>query len=808
MESSMDSDCEGAATATLADDSGIFSYSSDDGSRIDQDKDQKMFQVRQELIKSRSEVERLIRSEQWYKQELKSQKHNRLETLERLYALERKYLQENQRLQQESKHLQAKCLTLERQQREGEEKREKICQTLSKPSEKYSESFEAQQQEARLMDQRQLIDVLRRQKKHLLEDIQRLSLEHDEKLMKLQQSLAGLEMENKHMTGKFKQLIDEKSQLEYNLELRDSTIRAVQAEREQLRHVIAELNETLQTQEQLLALKEQEYLDLKQYYQQKLLKENSLDLMHNYSLRFHEEINHKTHEIANLKNSLNELQTELGVMSDLEAQNEEQLRQLEKLEFALKTQQLEETELRKSQALKEEQIEQLNLVLTKLQVEKDFLNDTLLETREQLRNLENEIQILNKNYAELCEKCEKTKLEMTIERNENTLKEKTLHDQLQKYENKCDELSKSLSSAENQLGVWQARIQNLEQQPDLNERIECLEKQLKDMTLQKRQTISLLQSLIQQQDAKIKTTNQMETDWLQLHQTLEASHKLEQSTRDQLEQKSHELEELNELFAAQNEELHQLQQLSMQKDQQNQLELQQLRQTFQESSELHTTDALKLKELQHQVKTLLEEREKNARQDYRAADCLRSLVQIMEMETGRRIQNVKGWPHLSKLLRKELRQARMSNRKAEELPNLRLQLAELSAKHEQSLARIKELEKTLNAERIRFNASDSGKSTATAHQEPAHEVANLIDDYKKLIQQTANETGRPRNSYILELIERSKECQPSLCQLGEGIAACHSDVLMLNKLLAEREQRQMVIAPSLMDELRAVTEQS
>lgn len=43
------------------------------------------------------------------------------------------------------------------------------------------------------------------------------------------------------------------------------------------------------------------------------------------------------------------------------------------------------------------------------------------------------------------------------------------------------------------------------------------------------------------------------------------------------------------------------------------------------------------------------------------------------------------------------------------------------------------LEQTLVMERARFEASDSGKSTASnTPQEPAHEVANLIDDYKKV----------------------------------------------------------------------------
>jgi len=43
----------------------------------------------------------------------------------------------------------------------------------------------------------------------------------------------------------------------------------------------------------------------------------------------------------------------------------------------------------------------------------------------------------------------------------------------------------------------------------------------------------------------------------------------------------------------------------------------------------------------------------------------------------------------------------------------------------------------LAAERARFEASDSGKSTASSTpQEPAHEVANLIDDDKKVTSST------------------------------------------------------------------------
>lgn len=775
----------------LPDDSGNFSFTSDDGSSTGGDSGPKqepecMFLVRQELLRSRSEVERLLKSEQWYKQELKSQKHSRLETLERLYAQERKYLVENQRLQQEASRLNAKCATLEKQHEQGQPR----SPSISVPSKidldaTDAASFEAKQQEARLRDQRQLIDVLRKQKKMLLEDIQRLSLEHDEKLIQLQQTLAGMELESKHVTGKCKQLMEEKSQMEHQLELRSTALRGVTAEREQLHQVIAELNETLQTQEHLLALKEQEFLDLKQYYQQKLSRESSVDLMHSYSLKFHEEINSKTNEIASLKNSLNELQSELSMMSQLKDQNEEQQRQLEQLEFTLQAQLLEQEQLRQSDALKLEQVENLSQSLVSLQLEKESLTENLQEAQQKISKLEKEVQRLHNQYAEMCTLCEEIKEQLKSEQKElaelkekGSIKEKELLKKLKEYSDQCFQLREALSIVESQMSDHNRQAEMLQNQikvmddskhqqdkknfqnqaiqtdvddPILLQRIEVLEKQLSDVKAQKQQTVALLQKLLQQQDAKIKSTNEMEADWLQLLETLQATQKLEQDMRLELQQKTVELEQLNELFAGQNEELLNLQKLSLAKDEENRLELQLLKETFHENQEIHSTDSMNIQRLQSQVRSLLDEREESARQEHKAVDCLRSLAQVLEMETGRRLQNIKCWPQLAKLLRKELRSGRVYHRKAEELPGLKLKLAEVSGMHEQALARIKVkclpsiyyqtkgyisfqfLEQTLAAERLRFEASDSGKSTAsTTPLEPAHEVANLIDDYKKV----------------------------------------------------------------------------
>ncbi|XP_034107276.1 meiosis-specific nuclear structural protein 1 [Drosophila albomicans] len=797
----MDSDSSCGAAA-LADDSGLFSCSSEteteeatNHSNKEQQQDHKdsLFLVTQELRKSRNEVERLNKSEQWYKHELQTQKHNRLATLERLYAQERKYMLENQRLQQESQQLQAKCATLQSSAQTAAAAATQPLPLEADQSSSIADAFEAEQQQARLMDQRQLIEVLRKQKKALLEDIQRLSLDSNDKLLQLQHQLAGVELENKHMTRQCKQLLDEQRELAHKLELKASTLHTVAAERDQLRQVIAELTETLQTQEQLLALKEREFVELKQHYQQKLSSECSIDAMHSYSLAFHSEINARTSEIAALKHALHDLQTELQVMSQLQAQNEQQQRQLEELNFQLEAQQLE-------QALKDARLEDLS-------AEKTVLADELQATQQTVHNLEQQLVELHKQYAETCTKCEHTKAQLETQQSQNVQQQQQLlqlREQLAHYVQQCSKLSKAVLQMENKLEQQQQRKAAQDQgtqtpavvkdNSELEERIAMLEEQLEAVKKQKQQTVALLQQLLQQQDAKIRNTNEMEADWRQLLEALQATQQMEQQVQLQLQQKSEELHQLNELFAQQNEQLQKLQLLSQAHETQSNNELQQLKQA-------QASDAVALSELRAQVQALLEERENAPRQRHK------TLVQVLEVETGRKLQHVKNWPQLTKMLRQELRAAKA----VAELPALKMKLVKINGKHEQALARIKFLEETLAAERSRFESSDSGKSTASsAPLEPAHEVANLIDDYKKLIQQTAQETGRPRNSYILELIERSQRCQPNLCQLSEDLDACREDMLDLNKLLASLEpsSTRPTPMPSLMEELRAVAEQT
>lgn len=663
----MDSDSSGGAAAALADDSGLFSCSSEADETIDHSiteqehvgyvgQQDSLFLVTQELRKSRSEIERLSKSEQWYKQELQTQKHNRLETLERLYAQERKYMLENQRLQQDAQRLEAKCASLESNSSSTQAAAAtpilRILPTSSATSHS-PDSFELEQHQAKLMDQRQLIEVLRKQKKELLADIQRLSMDHDERQLELQRQLAGVEFENKHMTRQCKQLLIEQRDLAHKLELKETSLRGVTAEREQLRQVIAELNETLQTQEQLLALKEREFIELKKHYQDKLSKESSIDAMHSYSLAFHGEINAKTSEIATLKHALNDLQTELLLMSQLQAQNEEQQRQLEQLNFQLEAQRLE-------QALKVAHLEDLS-------AEKAALATQLQQTQQTLQHVEQQLVLLQQQYAETCAKCEQTKLQLQQQQSQNDEQQqqlKDLREQLATYVEHCSHTEYKLEQQQQQ--QQDKCIQTIAHNTALEQRIESLEQQLMAVNKQKQQTVALLQQLLQQQNDKIRNTNEMESDWMQLLEALQATQKMEQQMQLQLQQKAEELQQLNELFAQQNEQLQQLQLLSRAHEAQNSNELQQLKDA--QASDAETVGNLRL-----EVDHLLEELNNRKENQHTT---LHVMQEILEYETGRRMQKIKSWPQFIKLLRQELRAGKMK-------------LGKLSEKHETALTRIK-----------------------------------------------------------------------------------------------------------------------
>lgn len=385
------------------------------------ERDQALFIAMQDVRKLRSELERLNKSEEWYKKELRVQKNTRLEALERLYAQERKYMQENQRLQRECVRLYDKCGDLEN---ELQAKRDKAIQKLvedeqltnvSDKTDEVLSQFELEQQRSLVNDQEKLINVLRKQKHILLEDLRRLNAEKDSKVLELQETLAGVEVENTHMTAQCKRLLTERQILEGTLKIKDEALNAEIAEKLEMTTLIEGLKEQSKAQHELLAHKELEIQELQQNFNQNMQNERNMNEVHRLSIAYHEEINAKTTEISSLKKSLYALQIELDTLTDLQSQNEAQSRQIDHLNFSLETQKFELKNLKQTDEEKTQQISELQQNLEKILTQHELM------TSEQytLKNVKRELIALHEQYASMCALCEKTRFELEILEIEN-----------------------------------------------------------------------------------------------------------------------------------------------------------------------------------------------------------------------------------------------------------------------------------------------------------------------------------------------------------------------------------------------------
>uniref|UniRef100_A0A0A1XPY3 Uncharacterized protein n=1 Tax=Zeugodacus cucurbitae TaxID=28588 RepID=A0A0A1XPY3_ZEUCU len=389
------------------------------------ERDQALFIAMQDVRKLRSELERLNKSEEWYKKELREQKNTRLEALERLYAQERKYMQENQRLQHECVRLYEKCGELEK---ELQAKRDKVMQMivedeqLTDMSDKTDEvlnKFELEQQRSLVNDQEKLIGVLRKQKHVLLEDLRRLNTEKDSKVLELQETLAGIEVENTHMTAQCKRLITERQILECTLKTKDEALNAEIAEKLKMTALIEELREQSKEQLELLLHKELEIQELRKNFNENMQNERDLDEVHRLSISYHEEINAKTAEISSLKKSFNALQIELNTLTDLQSQNEEQGRHIEQLNFSLETQTCELRNLKQTDEEKSQQITELQHNLEKIRTQHDVTLEQMSSEQTTLKNVKRELIALHEQYASMCALCEKTRFELEILEIEN-----------------------------------------------------------------------------------------------------------------------------------------------------------------------------------------------------------------------------------------------------------------------------------------------------------------------------------------------------------------------------------------------------
>lgn len=214
------------------------------------------------------------------------------------------------------------------------------------------------------------------------------------------------------------------------------------------------------------------------------------------------------------------------------------------------------------------------------------------------------------NLAEL--KVENTNLKLQLR--EIHTRKADLNQMLKKEANKITELRQSLEDLQVQSKATknQATQCELKENSD-SENIEVMELKkrilqlqqeqchfLEQEALKKEQRVHLLQQMMNLQNNKIQDLQQHQKDWNDIAKALDATNALEEKTRKELELKHMELEELNQVFAEQNEELRKLEQFTAILEAKRQTEKEQLKLTFQQEinvMKLHLQDCQK--EIEH-----------------------------------------------------------------------------------------------------------------------------------------------------------------------------------------------------------------
>ncbi|XP_037934825.1 interaptin-like [Teleopsis dalmanni] len=434
------------------------------------DKEKTLFMALQDVRTLRSQLERLSKSEQWYKKELRAQKCTRLDAMERLYAQERKYMQENQRLQRECMRLYEKCANIEKEFEASKVKAVKLCEEQQRRTTDLAfcqdvSVFEIEQQKAIIDDQQVLIEVLRKQKQALITDLKRLAEERDEKILELQVTLAGCEVDNNRMVSKCKELMHQRRDLQRTIDEKETKFLSENAEKLKVENLLSDLRAELQIKEDLLKHKEEQILELQNEFKKNLTKEANVDEVHRLSMTYHKEINDKTRELAQLKCTLIQLREELDSFGELKTKNEQQERQIEHINFMLDARQLELEQLQKTNVEKTEQINELHVILEQHRGEKNVALEELLTTQTSLKALERELIVLNEQYANLCALHERTKFELELRMIEQgKLNFRTEQDKIE-----VEQLRSRLSTYLKQTSELSARIVELEAKLDMKE---------------------------------------------------------------------------------------------------------------------------------------------------------------------------------------------------------------------------------------------------------------------------------------------------------------------------------------------------
>ncbi|XP_055854650.1 interaptin [Episyrphus balteatus] len=466
------------ASLSSADDDSISSDSLQQNNKYQfllREKDQSLFLALQDVRKLKSELERLSKSEKWYKSELKLQRNSKLEVLEKLYTNERKFTQDNQNLQNERIALFARCSELENQLQIEKDSAMRLLKTNHSRQMIQSDEidskvdFELEQHRQRLADQNQLIDILRNQKRSLLNDLQKLGCERDEIVLQLQKSIAQLEDENRTITKRCLQLVESKIALTDEIAGKEADWKSTSNEVLDLQIVVRKLQEKLHTHIAEINHKDKELTSLKNELSQK--QDTDSDLL----IKHQKELFEKEQSISNLTETINSLKTEISDLQDLHkryndqqleiehlrSQLQEQTSQIEifqKLEEEQDSNPIETLENPKQNNLvtnappptisNDEQIEQILKQNKQLQTQLDSIKSSQSFEHNNLKKIQTEMQQISEKYQNVCKLYETSKFDLDMrditieklrfEKEKDTREIKSLREKLIQVTNQLD----------------------------------------------------------------------------------------------------------------------------------------------------------------------------------------------------------------------------------------------------------------------------------------------------------------------------------------------------------------------------------
>lgn len=178
---------------------------------------------------------------------------------------------------------------------------------------------------------------------------------------------------------------------------------------------------------------------------------------------------------------------------------------------------------------------------------------------------------------------------------------------------------------------------------DLRRHVEELQQQqryfLEQETNKKEERLKLLKKMMDLQNVKMQNLQQHQHEWEEMLTTLNNAHCLEEKTRKELELKRLELEELNQVFAEQNEEFRKLEEFTALLEIKRKQEKEQLKLTFQKEitvMQQHLQDYQQQIEQQKLINEQLEKRKEqfqhNISEDY-AVEVAGYKKEIRELKT-------------------------------------------------------------------------------------------------------------------------------------------------------------------------------